>query len=470
MVEHLSPQQIERFREQKLKLSESLKLYEHLAVCQMCAEQFRAMTELSEQISPIEIKLTAEEDGEFSHLLYDEEIEPYVDNQINEAGREIVESHLEICAQCAGEVKSLQEFRESIQPSLAKSYAPRPKVTSPPKLPWPEKLFAFWPQPQPRWSLAPVAVAAAMVVVAILTAIFLLPSELSQKEELVGQNEGRSLPDSPTPPAAEANAQQTQANEQIAQSADDKSTDDEGTTKSAVNQERPVAPKIMLALQDGNRQITLDERGNLAGVESLPSSWQQEIKAALTAQELKKPQSLTGLDAQTGVLLGESQPGVPFGLASPLGTVVETDQPTFRWRELPGAESYTVTVFDSELNRVTQSEQLTTRQWRLPRPLERGGAYSWQVAALKDNQRIISPTLPAPQARFKVLDSKKAKELARARKADPSSHLVLGVLYWQAGLINEAEREFQALRRANPRSGTAKKLLQNVQAWKARAR
>lgn len=44
------------------------------------------------------------------------------------------------------------------------------------------------------------------------------------------------------------------------------------------------------------------------------------------------------------------------------------------------------------------------------------------------------------------------------------SHLTLGVLYAQAGLLDDAERELQLLLRANPQSALAQKLLRGVRA------
>jgi hypothetical protein len=86
------------------------------------------------------------------------------------------------------------------------------------------------------------------------------------------------------------------------------------------------------------------------------------------------------------------------------------------------------------------------------------------VTAVKDGQEVISPAAPAPEARFKVLGAATMKELERLEAAHPDSHLVRGVLYAQAGLLDDAEREFRALLEANPQSPTAQKLLQSVEA------
>jgi hypothetical protein len=85
------------------------------------------------------------------------------------------------------------------------------------------------------------------------------------------------------------------------------------------------------------------------------------------------------------------------------------------------------------------------------------------VKALKDGQEITSPRPPAPQAKFRVLDQTKANELENARRAHPSSHLTLGLLYADAGLLREAEQEFRQLQKANPNSELARNLLRQVQ-------
>jgi hypothetical protein len=92
----------------------------------------------------------------------------------------------------------------------------------------------------------------------------------------------------------------------------------------------------------------------------------------------------------------------------------------------------------------------------------------WQVTAVKDGKEIISPTAPAPEARFKVLEKAKADELTVVERVGPGSHLARGTLYARAGLLDDAERELRALLAANPKSSTARKLLQSLQAIRRR--
>jgi hypothetical protein len=84
------------------------------------------------------------------------------------------------------------------------------------------------------------------------------------------------------------------------------------------------------------------------------------------------------------------------------------------------------------------------------------------VKAVKDSREFKAPSRGAPQAKFRVLDEARASELAQARRAYPSSHLTLGLLYLQAGLLDEAEREFRALEEANPNSELAQRLLKQA--------
>ena len=120
-----------------------------------------------------------------------------------------------------------------------------------------------------------------------------------------------------------------------------------------------------------------------------------------------------------------------------------------------------VEVYDEKFTPITSSPQLTDLTWATTLPL--GHVYSWQVKAIKDGSEITSPRPPAPQAKFRILDQAKVNELANARRTHASSHLTLGLLYADAGLLREAEQEFRLLQKANPNSDLARNLLRQVQ-------
>jgi hypothetical protein len=162
--------------------------------------------------------------------------------------------------------------------------------------------------------------------------------------------------------------------------------------------------------------------------------------------------------------MGEDEQGQRFTLQSPVGKVVSSTQPAFRWTPLAGAVSYVVEVYDEQFNLVTKSAATQKIEWTPPQALPRGRLYAWQVKASRDGQEIIAPKPPATQARFRVLAQAQADELARARRDYPSAHLTLGLLYTRAGLLDEAEKELRVVQAANPNAASVRRLLANVQA------
>src|SRR5262245_24142142 len=154
-----------------------------------------------------------------------------------------------------------------------------------------------------------------------------------------------------------------------------------------------------------------------------------------------------------------------FVLLDPVGRIVTDDRPTFRWRPLNGAISYKLTVTDPEAGykEVAASPELRETKWTVDRPLERGRIYTWQVIARADGREVKAPA-PNREAKFKLLEQARADEITRAEKVYAGRRLALGLLYAQAGLLDEAEREIKALVAANPQSPVAKNLLRDLRA------
>jgi hypothetical protein len=188
------------------------------------------------------------------------------------------------------------------------------------------------------------------------------------------------------------------------------------------------------------------------------------LERALTNQEVERSPLLAGLTQQGSAPRGDdgSRRGA-FSVIEPVGVVILSDRPTFRWSPLDGATGYVVEVYDQRFDLVTTSPQVIDTSWAAPQSLKRGEIYYWQVKAVKDGREFKSPRPPLPQAKFRVLDDSKATELAQARRAYGSSHLTLGLLNAQAGLLAEAELEFRALLKANPDSALAHRLLRQAQ-------
>ena len=227
------------------------------------------------------------------------------------------------------------------------------------------------------------------------------------------------------------------------------------------------AAMVIAQLNDGDGQLVLDGSGKLSGVDHLPPGYRQMIRNALGSQRLEKSPLLAGLVRPDALSMrGGDIQGNKFSVINPVGIVMLSDRPTFRWSPLDGAMGYVVEVYDDKLNQVIISPQLTDTSWTAPQSLKRGGIYSWQVTAIKGGEEIISPRPPAPLANFRILDESLANELVQARRAYASSNLTMALVYTQAGLLDEAEQEFRALRRANPNSTISRRLIADLQAMR----
>jgi anti-sigma factor RsiW len=433
MSEHLSEQQIEQFNRRVLPPAELRAAGIHLATCEACRQRIGEGEQLQEMFAFLKSDLTSTE--KTRHLPY-EQLADYVDDNLDEVDREIAKSHLEFCRRCVADFENLKKFKAEMADYPAKDYTP---IASPTL--W-ERFVALWRSPTyaiPLQLASAAAVAAFFVWIATLSLRNQVADLQTQLSELRKENEG------------------LQQNYRTA------SSEVEDLKTRLAQLQKPESP-VMVALDDGDGGVTLDEQGNLKGLDSLPPSYEQMVKKALTSQRVDISPMLASLIGRAGILRSGSGEGISFALFSPVGTVVETDRPTFRWRQLNGAANYIVTVYDFNFNQVAASGPLTETVWTVPRQLERGGLYTWKVAAFKDGKEIISPLPPAPEAKFKVLDKAMTDELKRAKQTYNNSHLMAGILYTQAGLLDDAEREFQALLDANPKSPIAQKLLRNVKA------
>jgi len=220
------------------------------------------------------------------------------------------------------------------------------------------------------------------------------------------------------------------------------------------------------SLRDVDGPVTLSAE-RLDGLGALPSAYESHVRNVVLSRRLILPAATLALGGHRGSLRTAVGPPA-FRLLSPVGTAVEVDRPVFRWEPLRGASTYTVVVSTTDFQttdfqEVASSPRLSATEWKPSRPLPRGAAYLWQVRALRDGQEVTSPKPPEPEARFRVLDPEQAAELSKARQTY-RSHLLLGILYAKAGLLDDAEKELEALKGLNQDSPFVKDLLNSLKA------
>jgi anti-sigma factor RsiW len=444
MTEHLSAQLIERYRRRTLSPAELIAADDHLVGCEACQHQLYETPRVHSALELLQSELL--EAGLLPDHLTEEQLAAYVDGALDETAREIADSHLQLCSPCTERLNELRTFAAQLAAFPAREYAPatppsRSEAFSPVAKArhWRERLLAFWPAPAFQLSFQ---LASLGLILALLLWVAALKTQNSQLQTTLTaerQETEKLRQDYQATSATVAELQQQLA------------------------QPRPTvqpSSSALVTLNDGG-QVTLDREGRVTGV---AQPYQQAVKQTLTTGRIETPQLLAELIGKSGTLMGPADEGHPFALLSPVGTVVLSDRPAFRWRALAGADSYVVRIYDADFNEVAASPQLSVTTWAVSRPLERGRTYSWQVTTRVGEREVTSPVRPAPEAKFMVLDQARANELTKAKNASAGSHLTLGILYAQAGLLDDAEREFQALQRANPQSALAERLLHSVRA------
>jgi len=431
---HLSTQRAEEYRQRVLPGPELLAVDDHLAVCEECRRQISGNVEGETLVSDFHHRLLSTPDvSESDHIPY-EQLVTLVDGELEKNERDALQTHLEVCEPCTQDLNDLHAFRAELNAVTTEEDVRTPRSSSSEKI-------RSWIGSQ-RVLLRPAfAGALALLLIAASVASFLAWRAWRRSQSVL---EAAS-------PAPEATPEANSPNVAAGPSPSQESTANE---------------HFVGTLNDGGKRVTLDATGNIDGLAPLQDSSSQAVRRALTTGQVQVP-DLSELTGIKGRLLGPTNDGDKFSLISPVGIVTRSAKPTLRWQPLKGATSYTVTILDSSYNVVTTSPPLTTTNWTLTTGLARGRVYSWQVNALKDGKENISPSPPAPEARFRVVDNDMAGELSKVEKLSGNSHLVRGILFAKAGLLNEAEHEIRALVAANPDSQRARQLLQSIRAVKS---
>jgi len=437
MSDHLSQSQLAGYSGRTLDTDELLAVDGHLASCDVCHKR---LSNILPGVAKLDLSSSFQPGEEPFHLDYDQYLEPYVDGKANDIDREIVDSHVAECSKCADELRDLLAFKQ--QPAVAIS-GDTGRVTS-----------SRWKQWLPQWPLlSNPALATAVVIVFILTIAVLLWTTYRTSRRVERAATGSS--------ESERQSQAVEKDQLPPKSTERPTPESSPSNPSKDLQTRP-REEPLITLNDAGGQILVNQRGQLEGFDELPPDLKVSVDRALATRQLRDSPALTGWSTGAGILRSELEEQNTFAPLEPMDVVIETDRPTFRWQALEAARHYIVTIHDAKFREVVSSGPVVGTEWTAPNSLERGVIYSWQISALKDGKTIVSPKPPMREARFRILDQRAVLALAKLKASVGSSHLVMGVFYWKHGLLEESEREFQALAQANPNSTAVAELLASL--------
>lgn len=422
MKDHFSHEKLLSFAERTLDVAETLAVSDHLGECESCRQDLTGMLEPERQASLLRNSLEFESLDQ--HLEFDM-MSAYVDGGLDEIENEIVELHVGDCKECYSEVEEIRRLREEIQssPSVAAI-----KYTAPS---YSEQVRAFFSSGALRFVL-PV-----LLFILVASAIYFVQRKSVDDGPIAAVNNVPPDANAGTPPI--------------------------GPTDNT-NSEVPsnAIQKAAFTLEDGSGELQLTADGKLA--KPFAGEFDPRIETAIRTGNLSIAEEASRVKVGAGVLMGPGSGTSGLRVRYPIGKVLATNRPELRWSPVEGAQSYSVEIFDANYKKVAQSPPLTSEKWQVVSPLPRGREFTWQVTAVKDGESLRAPERPAPDAKFYVVSDEKTREIERAKRSYGNSHLVLGLVYADAGLLDEAEREFQALLRKNPNSEPVKRLLNKVKA------
>lgn len=421
-MEHPNSEKLEKYSARELSAEEMTKAILHLDSCAECFGLLQNILSRNDENTENFGSVANEKTIEF-HLDYEEYLRPFIDNEADRITREIVESHTQVCANCAFQLRELREFSESLRLQELEK-----KLTYSP---------TFWGRFGSRMRQISQSLvfqtAFALLFILTLAAIFWFRS---------GQ------------PVLTENRQKSVANETVIIKQDSNKQNDlkeiekQSTAESNQNSNRlePLIAKTENQNPKAETQIT----GNFDELQNLPAKLREKIQKVLRYEKLEFPPFLTSL--QTNVKnRGES--GAAKTTIYPNGEAVRSVSPTLNWKSFAkNDEKYIVKIFDEKFNQIAVSEPLRKNDWSLPVKLERGNVYHWEVSTASGGS----------QAKFKVLNRKSLNEIISMENKTSSSPLIRGIAYSSVGLSSEAKKAFALAIRQNSNSKTAEKLLRQI--------
>ncbi len=414
MNDHLTAHQIEVFSANPA--TSAIGNVPHIANCEHCHD---LMVNNLRKRNKQTVRFTLDDNVKDSHLEY-EQLLVFPELTQGDENFQILNSHIESCSECQQDLFSLLQFRQELRAELNIDYG-----LDESRLAIATSSNAWWKSSYFGYSVA----ASILILLAIITSIFVGQRRFSnftvQKE---------TLPVTP--------------NQNVTSIA--RSDSDQGSG--------PVSPKLIAELDDANGRITVDENGELKGLDELSPAMKKAVVESARSQRLSLSPVLKKLKPDRATLRGSNIEG--FKVLFPVNTVISMTSPVFHWQPMERATRYQVYVLDENGNEIIRSEELgaNRNQWAPSRALKRDALYSWVVTALVDGKEIVSPGPGSSEVRFQIISVAAFKELRQLKKT--RSHLALGVFYARHAMLDDAEIEFRALLKINPESGIAKQLYQ----------
>ncbi len=402
MSEHLTESDATAYRARTTSPEQFVDISNHIFTCDECYRRVDSPQKVRAAYEAIKKLLNVEEFHWFEHLDY-KQLADFTDEKMSKEDREFVLSHAKVCERCSGELDLFAKIK--VHYDIAGSREAELKRES---------------RAKPILKTSVDSKVLGLAILVLLTSIM----------SLIYLHWSRSRIE---------------------------------TLRSERNDLSAKLAEYRSALVDGGHHFGVDARGDLFGAEGLAADYRDAIRDALTTGHISIPPApQTGL-GKIGPRRGISTREVSSDVLSPVGIAVQETRPTFEWKPLQGATSYTVFIRDLATREVIDGKPTSKTTWTSEKDLARGREYAWMVETYVHGKPVRIPSPDNPFPAFRVLSSQQVQEIESARKSWGDSHLVMGLVYAKTGLLREAQKEFEALAAANPNSAAAQRLLADVQ-------
>jgi hypothetical protein len=233
--------------------------------------------------------------------------------------------------------------------------------------------------------------------------------------------------------------------------------------RSAVPPGGPVARSPAAPAAPATAAIPTHDSHLTEEIAALPDNLRSAVAEAIQHGRIQLPPDVRPI--HEGAPASSAQPGTNtgFSLLGPFGEATSDTRPKFTWQPVPGAIGYTVAIVDPSLRPVQHSPGLRATAWHPHRPLARGRTYLWQVTATMHGGAKVVASSPAPSEAFlRVIPRKLADQMEHFQRGHRDAHLVLGVLYAQAGMLTEGANELRKVLPDDSSYDVARRLLPSV--------
>lgn len=421
-MEHPNSEKLERYAARQLSASEMTATILHLENCAVCSDTVKNFNEDQE------ISLFAENESENFHLDYDEHLRPFVDSEADEVTREIVESHTQICSNCAFQLRELREFSESLRlREIEKNLRYSPNFFD---------KISGWLQRFSPHTVFQIVLPLLLLMFGIVAVIWFVRKTDEKNTEITGIADERKI-ESQT---IQMPVNSGEINKEIVGSFN------RNTEKRAVKNENSAnSVKVKNSVKTENEAA---KKESLTEIETLPNDVKITVQKALNSKKIAFPEFLAAIRENIN-LRGDSDK--ISRRIYPKGEAVREAAPQFRWGKFAlSGEKYIVEIFDEQNNSVEISPPLRAENWKPKAVLQRGKNYSWEVR---------TPNSSAT-GKFTILEN---AEIIKINRIRTKSAIARGIIFASNGLLKEAESEFKKAVKNRENPALARKFLKQIE-------